>query len=30
MRWLAGVSLVVPGAMMVGISWLFLTGSWAG
>ena len=30
-RWLAGVSLVVSGAMMVGgISWLFLTGSWAG
>jgi Mannosyltransferase (PIG-V) len=29
-RWLAGVSLMVSGAMMVGISWLFLTGSWAG
>jgi hypothetical protein len=29
-RWLAGVSLLVSGALMVGISWLFLTGSWAG
>ena len=29
-RWLAGLCLVVSGAMMVGISWLFLTGSWAG
>jgi hypothetical protein len=29
-RWLTGVSLAVSGALMVGISWLFLTGSWAG
>jgi len=29
-RWLTGLYLVVSGAMMVGISWLFLTGGWAG
>jgi hypothetical protein len=29
-RWLAGLALAVSGAMMVGISWLFLTGGWAG
>jgi hypothetical protein len=29
-RWLTGLSLAVSGAMMIGISWLFLTGSWAG
>jgi hypothetical protein len=29
-RWLTGLSLVVSSAMMVGVSWLFLTGSWAG
>ncbi len=29
-RWLTGLPLAVSGAMMVGISWLFLTGSWAG
>jgi hypothetical protein len=29
-RWLAGMSLTLSGVMMIGISWLFLTGSWAG
>jgi hypothetical protein len=29
-RWLAGLYVVVSGAMMVGISWLFLAGGWAG
>jgi hypothetical protein len=28
--WLASAAVVVSGAMMVGISWLFLTGGWAG
>lgn len=29
-RWLAGLYIVVSGAMMVGVSWLFLAGGWAG
>jgi hypothetical protein len=29
-RWLTGLYIVVSGAMMIGISWLFLTGGWAG
>jgi hypothetical protein len=29
-RWLTGLYIVVSSAMMVGISWLFLTGGWAG
>jgi hypothetical protein len=29
-RWLTGLYLVVSSLMMVGISWLFLTGGWAG
>jgi hypothetical protein len=29
-RWLTGLYVVVSTAMMAGISWLFLTGGWAG
>jgi drug/metabolite transporter (DMT)-like permease len=29
-RWLTWLYLSVSGAAMVGISWLFLTGGWAG
>jgi hypothetical protein len=28
--WLASAAVLVSGTMMVGISWLFLTGGWAG
>jgi hypothetical protein len=29
-RWLTGLYIVASSAVMVGISWLFLTGGWAG
>jgi len=29
-RWLTGLYIAVSSAMMIGISWLFLTGGWAG
>jgi hypothetical protein len=29
-RWLTGLYLAVSSAAMVGVSWLFLTGGWAG
>ena len=29
-RWLSGLYLAASGAAMIGISWLFLTGGWAG
>jgi len=29
-RWLTGLCVAASGAVMVGISWLFLTGGWAG